>query len=52
MDKIKFNELLDAFTALTDFCATFYDCTDPEQVDKVDNSLNILYKQLFEEGDR
>ena len=52
MNKIKRSEVAKAFNLVVDFCFTNYEAAENDEVEKVDNALDILYKQLFEEGDR
>lgn len=52
MNKIKRSELIKAFNIVADFCSINYEVAENDEAEKVDNALDILYKQLFEEGDR
>ena len=52
MNKIKRSELVKAFNIVADFCSINYEVAENDEAEKVDNALDILYKQLFEEGDQ
>lgn len=52
MDKIKNEEVVNAYNMVVDLCVSNYEYIDNDEAEKVDAALDILYKQLFEEGDR
>ena len=52
MNKIKRSEVAKAFNLVVDFCSTNYEYIENDEAEKIDEALDILYKQLFEEVDR
>lgn len=52
MDKIKNEEVVNAYNMVVDLCVSNYEYIDNNEAEKIDAALDILYKQLFEEGDR
>lgn len=56
MDKIRNEEVVNAYTLVYDeIMSAFAELDideDPERVQEVTEALDVLYKQLFEEGDR
>ena len=56
MDKIRNEEVINAYTLVYDeIMSAFAELDideDPERVQEVTEALDVLYKQLFEEGDR
>lgn len=52
MDKIKNEEVVNAYNMIVDLCVSNYEYIDNDEAEKIDAALDILYKQLFEEGDR
>lgn len=52
MDKIKNEEVVNAYNMVVDLCVNNYEYIDNDEAEKIDAALDILYKQLFEEGDR
>ena len=52
MDKIKNEEVVNAYNMVVDLCVGNYEYIDNDEAEKIDAALDILYKQLFEEGDR
>ena len=52
MNKIKNEEVVNAYNMVVDLCVSNYEYIDNDEAEKIDEALNILYKQLFEEGDR
>ena len=52
MDKIKNEEVVNAYNMVVDLCVSNYEYIDNYEAEKIDAALDILYKQLFEEGDR
>lgn len=52
MDKIKNEEVVNAYNIIVDLCVSNYEYIDNDEAEKIDAALDILYKQLFEEGDR
>lgn len=56
MNKIKNEEVVNAYKLIYDECMSALEeldvDEDPERVEGVNAALEILYKQLFEEGDR
>lgn len=52
MDKIKNEEVINAYNMIVDLCVSNYEYIDNDEAEKIDAALDILYKQLFEEGDR
>lgn len=52
MDKIKNEEVVNAYNMVVDLCVSNYEYIDNDEAEKIDTALDILYKQLFEEGDR
>lgn len=52
MDKIKNEEVINAYNMVVDLCVGNYEYIDNDEAEKIDAALDILYKQLFEEGDR
>ena len=52
MDKIKNEEVINAYNMVVDLCVSNYEYIDNDEAEKIDAALDILYKQLFEEGDR
>lgn len=52
MDKIKNEEVVNAYNMVVDLCVNNYEYIDNDEAEKIDVALDILYKQLFEEGDR
>lgn len=52
MDKIKNEEVVNAYNMVVDLCVSNYEYIDNDEAEKIDAALDILYKQLFEEGDR
>ena len=52
MDKIKNEEVVNAYNMVVDLCVSNYEYIDNDEAEKINAALDILYKQLFEEGDR
>lgn len=52
MNKIKNEEVVNAYNMIVDLCVSNYEYIDNDEAEKIDAALDILYKQLFEEGDR
>lgn len=52
MDKIKNEEVVNAYNMVVDLCVSNYEYIDNDEAEKIDAALDILYKQLFEEGNR
>ena len=52
MDKIKNEEVVNAYNMVVDLCVSNYEYIDNDEAEKIDAALDILYKQIFEEGDR
>lgn len=52
MDKIRNEEVVNAYNMVVDLCVSNYEYIDNDEAEKIDAALDILYKQLFEEGDR
>ena len=52
MDKIRNEEVVNAYNMIVDLCVSNYEYIDDDEGEKIDAALDILYKQLFEEGDR
>ena len=52
MDKIKNEEVVNAYNMVVDLWVSNYEYIDNDEAEKIDAALDILYKQLFEEGDR
>ena len=52
MDKIKNEDVVNAYNMVVDLCVSNYEYIDNDEAEKIDAALDILYKQLFEEGDR
>lgn len=52
MDKIRNEEVVNAYNKVVDLCASNYEYIDNAEAEEIDMALDILYKQLFEEGDR
>ena len=52
MNKIKNEEVVNAYNMVVDLCVSNYEYIDNDEAEKIDTALDILYKQLFEEGDR
>lgn len=52
MNKIKRSEVAKAFNLVVDLCVSNYEYIENDEAEKIDEALDILYKQLFEEGDR
>lgn len=52
MDKIRSEEVVNAYNMVVDLCVSNYEYIDNDEAEKIDAALDILYKQLFEEGDR
>ena len=52
MNKIKNEEVVNAYNMVVDLCVSNYEYIDNDEAEKIDAALDILYKQLFEEGDR
>ena len=52
MDKIKNEEVVNAYNMVVDLCVSNYEYIDNDEAEKIDAALDIIYKQLFEEGDR
>ena len=52
MNKIRNEEVVNAYNMVVDLCVSNYEYIDNDEAEKIDEALNILYKQLFEEGDR
>lgn len=52
MDKIKNEEVVNAYNMVVDLCVSNYEYIDNDEAERIDAALDILYKQLFEEGDR
>ena len=52
MNKIKNEEVVNAYNMVVDLCVSNYEYIDNDEEEKIDAALDILYKQLFEEGDR
>ena len=52
MDKIKNEEVINAYNMVVDLCVSNYEYIDNDEAEKIDAALDIIYKQLFEEGDR
>ena len=52
MDKIKNEEVINAYNMVVDLCVGNYEYIENDEAEKIDEALDILYKQLFEEGDR
>ena len=45
-------EVVNAYNMVVDLCVSNYEYIDNDEAEKIDVALDILYKQLFEEGDR
>ena len=52
MDKIRNEEVVNAYNKVVDLCVNNYEYIDNAEAEEIDMALDILYKQLFEEGDR
>ena len=52
MNKIRNEEVVNAYNMVVDLCVSNYEYIDNDEAEKIDAALDILYKQLFEEGDR
>ena len=52
MNKIRNEEVVNAYNIVVDLCVSNYEYIDNDEAEKIDAALDILYKQLFEEGDR
>lgn len=52
MNKIRNEEAVNAYNMVVDLCVSNYEYIDNDEAEKIDAALDILYKQLFEEGDR
>lgn len=52
MDKIRNEEVVNAYNKVVDLCVSNYEYIDNDEAEEIDLALDILYKQLFEEGDR
>lgn len=52
MDKIRNEEVVNAYNKIVDLCVSNYEYIDNAEAEEIDMALDILYKQLFEEGDR
>ena len=52
MDKIRNEEVVNAYNKGVDLCVSNYEYIDNAEAEEIDMALDILYKQLFEEGDR
>jgi|GEM_PF-5962655 len=52
MNKIKNEEVVNAYNKIVDLCVSNYEYIDNDEAEEIDLALDILYKQLFEEGDR
>lgn len=52
MDKIRNEEVVNAYNKVVDLCVSNYEYIDNAKAEEIDMALDILYKQLFEEGDR
>lgn len=52
MDKIRNEEVVNAYNMVVDLCVSNYEYIDNDEAERIDAALDILYKQLFEEGDR
>ena len=52
MDKIRNEEVVNAYNMVVDLCVSNYEYIDNDEAEKIDAALDILYKQLVEEGDR
>lgn len=52
MDKIRNEEVINAYNKVVDICVSNYEYIDNDEAEEIDLALDILYKQLFEEGDR
>ena len=52
MDKIRNEEVVNAYNKIVDLCVSNYEYIDNDEAEEIDLALDILYKQLFEEGDR
>ena len=52
MNKIRNEEVVNAYNMVVDLCVSNYEYIDNDEAEKIDTALDILYKQLFEEGDR
>ena len=52
MNKIRNEEVVNAYNMIVDLCVSNYEYIDNDEAEKIDAALDILYKQLFEEGDR
>lgn len=52
MDKIRNEEVVNAYNMVVDLCVSNYEYIDNDETERIDAALDILYKQLFEEGDR
>ena len=52
MDKIRNEEVVNAYNKIVDLCVSNYEYIDDAEGEEIDMALDILYKQLFEEGDR
>lgn len=52
MDKIRNEEVVNAYNMIVDLCVSNYEYIDNDEAEEIDLALDILYKQLFEEGDR
>lgn len=52
MNKIRNEEVVNAYNKVVDLCTSNYEYIDNNEAEEIDMALDILYKQLFEEGDR
>ena len=52
MDKIRNEEVVNDYNLVVDIGVSNYEYIDNDEAEKIDAALDILYKQLFEEGDR
>ena len=52
MNKITKDEVIKAYSAILNLCVSNYEYIDNNEAERIDKCLDILYKQLFEEGDR
>ena len=52
MNKIRNEEVVNAYNKIVDLCVSNYEYIDNDEAEEIDLALDILYKQLFEEGDR
>ena len=52
MKKIRNEEVVHAYNMVVELSVSNYEYNDNDEAEKIDAALDILYKQLFEEGDR